>query len=112
MGSGPSAPTCATRCWAGEYCDDLYLDGMAHASRRPLPSTPGARVLDIDPSAALALPGCWPSLTADDGPTQGGPPPAGLGRDDRQGDITRCVGDASAWWWRKMRPCSSRPRSW
>ncbi|MFQ7856592.1 MAG: hypothetical protein ACLRIS_17185 [Flavonifractor plautii] len=29
-----------------------------------------------------------------------------------KGDITRCVGTPSAWWWRRMRPCSGRPRSW
>lgn len=37
----------------GEYCDDLYLDGMAHASA-VRSQYPRARVLDIDPSAALA----------------------------------------------------------
>ncbi|MFQ7856593.1 MAG: 2Fe-2S iron-sulfur cluster-binding protein [Flavonifractor plautii] len=49
----------------GEYCDDLYLDGMAHASA-VRSQYPRARVLDIDASAALALPGvlaCSPPTT-------------------------------------------------
>ena len=78
----------------GEYCDDLYLDGMAHAS--PVRSQyPRARVLDIDPSAALALPGVLAVLTADDVPHN----KVGHLQQDwdvmiAKGDITRCVGDA------------------
>ena len=61
----------------GEYCDDLYLDGMAHAS------------------AALALPGVLAVLTADDVPHN----KVGHLQQDwdvmiAKGDITRCVGDA------------------
>jgi aldehyde oxidoreductase len=62
----------------GEYCDDLYLDGMAHASA-VRSQYPRARVLDIDPSAAGR------PHRRRRAPQQGGPPPAGLGRDDRQG---------------------------
>ena len=78
----------------GEYCDDLYLDGMAHASavRSPYPR---AKVLGIDPSAALALPGVLAVLTADDVPHN----KVGHLQQDwdvmiAKGDITRCVGDA------------------
>ena len=78
----------------GEYCDDLYLDGMAHASA-VRSQYPRARVLDIDPSAALALPGVLAVLTADDVPHN----KVGHLQQDRdvmiaKGDITRCVGDA------------------
>ena len=78
----------------GEYCDDLYLDGMAHASA-VRSQYPRARVLDIDPSAALALPGVLAVLTADDVPHN----KVGHLQQDWDvmiavGDITRCVGDA------------------
>lgn len=78
----------------GEYCDDLYLDGMAHASAARS-QYPRARVLDIDASAALALPGVLAVLTADDVPHN----KVGHLQQDwdvmiAKGDITRCVGDA------------------
>ena len=78
----------------GEYCDDLYLDGMAHASA-VRSQDPRARVLDIDASAALALPGVLAVLTADDVPHN----KVGHLQQDwdvmiAKGDITRCVGDA------------------
>ena len=78
----------------GEYCDDPYLDGMAHASA-VRSQYPRARVLDIDPSAALALPGVLAVLTADDVPHN----KVGHLQQDwdvmiAKGDITRCVGDA------------------
>ena len=78
----------------GEYCDDLYLDGMAHASA-VRSQYPRARVLVIDPSAALALPGVLAVLTADDVPHN----KVGHLQQDwdvmiAKGDITRCVGDA------------------
>mgnify|MGYP002793937191 FL=1 len=78
----------------GEYCDDLYLDGMAHASAVRSQYT-RARVLDIDASAALALPGVLAVLTADDVPHN----KVGHLQQDwdvmiAKGDITRCVGDA------------------
>ena len=78
----------------GAYCDDLYLDGMAHASA-VRSQYPRARVLDIDPSAALALPGVLAVLTADDVPHN----KVGHLQQDwdvmiAKGDITRCVGDA------------------
>ena len=78
----------------GEYCDDLYLDGMAHASA-VRSQYPRARVLDIDPSAALALPGVLAVLTAEEVPHN----KVGHLQQDwdvmiAKGDITRCVGDA------------------
>jgi len=78
----------------GDYCDDLYLDGMAHASA-VRSQYPRARVLDIDASAALALPGVLAVLTADDVPHN----KVGHLQQDwdvmiAKGDITRCVGDA------------------
>ena len=78
----------------GEYCDDLYLEGMAHASAVRSQYTRD-RVLDIDPSAALALPGVLAVLTADDVPHN----KVGHLQQDwdvmiAKGDITRCVGDA------------------
>ena len=78
----------------GEYCDDLYLDGMAHTSA-VRSQYPRARVLDIDASAALALPGVLAVLTADDVPHN----KVGHLQQDwdvmiAKGDITRCVGDA------------------
>ena len=78
----------------GAYCDDLYLDGMAHASA-VRSQYPRARVLDIDASAALALPGVLAVLTADDVPHN----KVGHLQQDwdvmiAKGDITRYVGDA------------------
>lgn len=56
-GRGPSAPTCATRCWAGGSTATICTwTAWAHASA-VRSQYPRARVLDIDPSAALALPG-------------------------------------------------------
>ena len=78
----------------GEYCDDLYLDGMVHASA-VRSQYPRARVRKIDTSAALALPGVLAVLTARDVPHN----KVGHIQQDwdvmiAQGDITRCVGDA------------------
>ena len=78
----------------GEYCDDLYLDGMVHASA-VRSQYPRARVLDIDAGAALALPGVLAVLTAEDVPHN----KVGHIQQDwdvmiAKGDITRCVGDA------------------
>ena len=78
----------------GEYCDDLYLDGMAHASA-VRSQYPRARVLNIDASEALALPGVLAVLTAEDVPHN----KVGHIQQDwdvmiAKGDITRCVGDA------------------
>ena len=78
----------------GEYCDDLYLDGMVYASA-VRSQHPRARVLDIDAGAALALPGVLAVLTAEDVPHN----KVGHIQQDwdvmiARGDITRCVGDA------------------
>ena len=78
----------------GEYCDDLYLDGMVHASA-VRSQYPRARVLNIDASEALALPGVLAVLTAEDVPHN----KVGHIQQDwdvmiAKGDITRCVGDA------------------
>ena len=78
----------------GEYVDDVYMEGMVHASA-VRSQYPRARVLDIDASAALALPGVLAVLTADDVPNN----KVGHIQQDwdvmiAKGDITRCVGDA------------------
>ena len=78
----------------GEYCDDLYLDGMVHASA-VRSQYPRARVLNIDASEALALQGVLAVLTAEDVPHN----KVGHIQQDwdvmiAKGDITRCVGDA------------------
>ena len=78
----------------GEYCDDVALPGMVHASA-VRSEYPRARVLDIDASAALALPGVLAVLTADDVPNN----KVGHIQQDwdvmiARGDVTRCVGDA------------------
>lgn len=78
----------------GEYPDDVYLDGMVYASA-VRSEYPRARVLDIDASAALALPGVLAVLTAEDVPHN----KVGHIQQDwdvmiAKGDITRCVGDA------------------
>ena len=78
----------------GEYVDDVCMEGMVHASA-VRSRYPRARVLDIDPSAALALPGVLAVLTAEDVPHN----KVGHIQQDwdvmiARGDITRCVGDA------------------
>ena len=78
----------------GEYCDDLYLDGMVHASA-VRSQYPRARVLAIDAAQALALPGVLAVLTAQDVPHN----KVGHIQQDWDvmiavGDVTRCVGDA------------------
>ena len=78
----------------GVYCDDLSLEGMAHGSA-VRSNYPRARILDIDPSAALALPGVLAVLTAADVPHN----KVGHLQQDwdvfiAQGEVTRCVGDA------------------
>ena len=50
-----------------KYADDLYLNGMLHASA-VRSSYPRARVLSIDASEALSIPGVVDVLTADDIP--------------------------------------------
>ncbi len=79
---------------SGAYCDDLYLDGMVHASA-VRSQYPRAKVLDIDASKALAMPGVLAVLTAEDVPHN----KVGHLQQDwdvfiAKGDITRCVGDA------------------
>ena len=78
----------------GEYVDDVYMEGMVHASA-VRSQYPRARVLDIDAGAALALPGVLAVLTADDVPNN----KVGHIQQDwdvmiAKGDVTRCVGDA------------------
>lgn len=78
----------------GAYCDDLYLDGMVHASA-VRSQYPRAKVLDIDASKALELPGVLAVLTAEDVPNN----KVGHLQQDwdvmiAKGAITRCVGDA------------------
>ena len=80
----------------GVYCDDIYMEGMAHLvtvrSRWPR-----ARVLKIDTSRAQAFDGVVGVLTAADVPFS----KVGHIQPDwdvmiAEGDITRCVGDALA----------------
>ncbi|WP_297290149.1 molybdopterin cofactor-binding domain-containing protein, partial [uncultured Flavonifractor sp.] len=78
----------------GAYCDDIEMEGMVHASA-VRSQYPRAKVLDIDVSAALALPGVLAVLTAEDVPNN----KVGHIQQDwdvmiAKGDITRCVGDA------------------
>ena len=78
----------------GEYVDDVRMEGMVHASA-VRSQYPRARVLDIDASAALTLPGVLAVLTADDVPNN----KVGHIQQDwdvmiAKGDVTRCVGDA------------------
>lgn len=78
----------------GLYPDDIYMDGMVHASA-VRSRYPRARVLSIDTKEALALPGVIGILTAEDVPNN----KVGHIQQDwdvmiRQGDITRSVGDA------------------
>ena len=79
----------------GEYVDDMEVEGMIYGSAIRTPY-PRARVLSIDKSEALALPGVRAVLTADDVP--GGNKVGHLKKDwDTMipvGEITRYVGDA------------------
>ena len=78
----------------GLYPDDIYLDGMVHASAvRSV--WPRARVLKIDASEAERLPGVLAVLRAEDVPVN----KVGHIQQDwdvfiAEGSITRCVGDA------------------
>ena len=51
----------------GEYCDDIYMEGMIYASA-VRSKYPRARVLSIDTAAAKALPGVVGVFTAEDIP--------------------------------------------
>ena len=78
----------------GQYVDDVELEGMVHASAVRA-QYPRARVLDIDASGALALPGVLAVLTAEDVPNN----KVGHIQQDwdvmiAKGDCTRCMGDA------------------
>ena len=78
----------------GEYVDDVVMEGMVHASA-VRSKYPRARVLDIDASEALALPGVLAVLTAEDVPNN----KVGHIQQDwdvmiAKGCVTRCVGDA------------------
>ncbi|MCL2671737.1 MAG: selenium-dependent xanthine dehydrogenase [Clostridiales bacterium] len=79
----------------GEYCDDLYLEGMVYGSA-VRSAHPRARVLAIDASAALALPGVIGVFTAADIP--GTVKVGHLKRDwDTMipvGEVTRYMGDS------------------
>ena len=78
----------------GEYVDDVVMEGMVHASA-VRSKYPRARVLDMDASEALALPGVLAVLTAEDVPNN----KVGHIQQDwdvmiAKGCVTRCVGDA------------------
>jgi len=78
----------------GIYTDDVEMEGMVHASA-VRSAYPRARVLKIDASEALALPGVLAVLTAADVPHN----KVGHIQQDwdvmiAEGDVTRCVGDA------------------
>ena len=80
----------------GLYADDVDIEGMVHASA-VRSAYPRARVLEIDTSAALELPGVLAVLTAEDVPNN----KVGHIMQDwdvmiAKGDITRFVGDAIA----------------
>ena len=79
---------------SGAYCDDIEMEGIVHASA-VRSQYPRAKVLDIDASKALELPGVLAVLTAEDVPNN----KVGHIQQDwdvfiAKGDITRCVGDA------------------
>lgn len=79
---------------SGEYTDDIEMEGMVHASA-VRSQYPRARILDIDMSEALALPGVLAILTAEDVPNN----KVGHIQHDwdvmiAKGEVTRCVGDA------------------
>ncbi len=78
----------------GEYCDDVVIEGMTYASA-VRSKFPRAKVVDIDLSKALALPGVVDILTAEDVPNN----KVGHIQQDwdvfiAKGDITRSLGDA------------------
>lgn len=78
----------------GEYTDDIEMEGMVHASA-VRSRYPRARILDLDMSEALALPGVLAVLTAADVPNN----KVGHLQHDwdvmiAKGETTRCVGDA------------------
>ena len=78
----------------GKYPDDIVMDNMLYLSA-VRSAYPRARVLDIDASAALALPGVAGVLTAEDVPHN----KVGHIQQDwdvmiAKGSVTRCVGDA------------------
>ena len=78
----------------GEYPDDVEMEGMVYASA-VRSKYPRAKVLDIDVSKALELPGVLAVLTAEDVPNN----KVGHLQQDwdvmiAKGSVTRCVGDA------------------
>ena len=78
----------------GKYPDDIEMEGMLHLSA-VRSKYARARVLSIDASAALALPGVAGVLTAEDVPNN----KVGHRQQDWDvmsavGSVTRCVGDA------------------
>ena len=78
----------------GKYPDDVYMEGMVYLSA-VRSKYPRARVLSIDASGALAMPGVVGVLTAEDVPHN----KVGHIQQDWDvmiavGDVTRCVGDA------------------
>ena len=78
----------------GKYPDDIVMDDMLYLSA-VRSAYPRARILDIDASAALALPGVTGVLTAEDVPHN----KVGHIQQDwdvmiAKGSVTRCVGDA------------------
>ena len=78
----------------GKYPDDIYLDGMVHASA-VRSKYPRAKILRIDSSEAEKLPGVLAVLKAEDVPVN----KVGHIQQDwdvfiAEGNITRCVGDA------------------
>ncbi len=78
----------------GKYPDDIYMEGMVHASA-VRSAYPRARILKIDSSGAEAMPGVLGVLTAKDVPNN----KVGHIVQDwdvmiAEGDVTRCVGDA------------------
>ncbi|MDR1044615.1 MAG: selenium-dependent xanthine dehydrogenase [Candidatus Adiutrix sp.] len=78
----------------GEYPDDVEMEGMVHGSCVRT-RYPRARIVDLDVSGALALPGVLAVLTAEDVPHN----KVGHIQQDwdvmiAKGDITRSMGDA------------------
>ncbi len=78
----------------GEYCDDVVMEGMVHASA-VRSKYPRAKVLSIDAAQAKALPGVIAVLTAEDVPHN----KVGHIQQDWDvmiavGDVTRMTGDA------------------
>ena len=96
----------------GEYCDDVELEGMVHASA-VRSQYPRARVLEIDAAGPWLCPACWRCSPPRMYPTTRWVTFSRIGTCSLpRGTSPAAWETPSAWWWQRAKRCWRRQSGW